>query len=152
MPKAYIIARSAISYRRYITRSARNGYHWKKSPLSVDKSDFFLGTPSRNRTCNCPLGGGRYIHLTMRAYRVHFAWRGCSYERSECAFIIPQGTGDCQRCAAKYFLQTFFRQKVVFFGEWVYTGNVNFSKEFFYEAHCIFVGCIGNAVLPVRLR
>ena len=27
MPKAYIIARSAISYRRYITRSARNGYH-----------------------------------------------------------------------------------------------------------------------------
>ena len=32
---------SAISYRRYITRSTRNGYRWKKSPLSVDKSDFF---------------------------------------------------------------------------------------------------------------
>ena len=33
---------SAISYRRYITRPARNGYHWKKPPLSVDKSGFFL--------------------------------------------------------------------------------------------------------------
>ena len=30
MPKAYIIAHRAISYRRYITRSGRNGYHWKK--------------------------------------------------------------------------------------------------------------------------
>ena len=30
MPKAYIIAQSAISYRRYITRSAGNGYHCKK--------------------------------------------------------------------------------------------------------------------------
>ena len=29
-PQAYIIARSAISYRRYITRSDRNGYHCKK--------------------------------------------------------------------------------------------------------------------------
>ena len=50
MPKAYIIARRAISYRRYITRSARNGYHWKKSPLSVDKSDFFLGGGDGIRT------------------------------------------------------------------------------------------------------
>ena len=31
------------SYRRYITRSVRNGYHWKKSLLSVDKKDFFRG-------------------------------------------------------------------------------------------------------------
>ena len=30
MTKAYIIAQSAISYRRYITRSAGNGYHCKK--------------------------------------------------------------------------------------------------------------------------
>ena len=43
MPQAYIIYRRWISYRRYITRSERNGYHWKKSPLSVDKSDFFRG-------------------------------------------------------------------------------------------------------------
>ena len=26
-----------------------------------------FGTPSENRTHNCPLGGGRYIHLTMEA-------------------------------------------------------------------------------------
>lgn len=26
----------------------------------------FIGSPYRNRTCNCPLGGGRYIHLTKR--------------------------------------------------------------------------------------
>ena len=51
MPKAYIIARRAISYRRHIARSARNGYHWKKSPLSVDKSDFFHGRGDRIRTC-----------------------------------------------------------------------------------------------------
>ena len=24
-----------------------------------------IGRPNRNRTCNCPLGGGRYIHLTI---------------------------------------------------------------------------------------
>lgn len=28
---------------------------------------FSFGTPSGNRTHNCPLGGGRYIHLTMEA-------------------------------------------------------------------------------------
>lgn len=27
-----------------------------------------INTPSRNRTCNLPLGGACYIHLTMRAY------------------------------------------------------------------------------------
>ena len=31
---------------------------------------FFASTPSRNRTYNCPLGGGCYIHLTMRACRL----------------------------------------------------------------------------------
>ena len=25
-----------------------------------------IGSPCKNRTCNCPLGGGRYIHLTKR--------------------------------------------------------------------------------------
>ncbi len=28
----------------------------------------FFGTRNRNRTCNYPLGGGYYIHLTMQAY------------------------------------------------------------------------------------
>ena len=41
MPKAYIIARRAISYRRYITRSARNGYHCKKPLLSGRQKRFF---------------------------------------------------------------------------------------------------------------
>ena len=27
-----------------------------------------FGTRNRNRTCNYPLGGGYYIHLTMQAY------------------------------------------------------------------------------------
>ena len=29
----------------------------------------FASTPGRNRTHNCPLGGGCYIHLTTRAYK-----------------------------------------------------------------------------------
>ena len=32
---------------------------------SLDGVKLTNGCPSRNRTCNCPLGGGRYIHLTM---------------------------------------------------------------------------------------
>ena len=42
MPKAYIIARRAISYRRYITRSARNGYHCKKPKAAALLDDCFL--------------------------------------------------------------------------------------------------------------
>ena len=36
----------------------------------------FYGTRNRNRTCNYPLGGGYYIHLTMQACYliVIFAW------------------------------------------------------------------------------
>ena len=55
MPKAYIIARRAISYRRYITRSAMNGYHYKKPLLPVDKSGFLYGADDEART--------RYLHL-----------------------------------------------------------------------------------------
>ena len=29
-----------------------------------------FGTPNGNRTHNCPLGGGCYIHLTMQAYSI----------------------------------------------------------------------------------
>ena len=29
-----------------------------------------FGTPNGNRTHNCPLGGGCYIHLTMEAYKI----------------------------------------------------------------------------------
>ena len=32
----------------------------------------FSGTRNRNRTCNYPLGGGYYIHLTMQADIVHY--------------------------------------------------------------------------------
>ena len=30
----------------------------------------FFGTPDENRTHNCPLGGGCYIHLTTEAYLI----------------------------------------------------------------------------------
>ena len=32
----------------------------------------FAGTPCRNRTYNCPLGGGCYIHLTKEAYHKEY--------------------------------------------------------------------------------
>ena len=48
--EAYIIARRAISYRRYITRSERNGYHCKKPLLSGRQKRFF--TWSRVRESN----------------------------------------------------------------------------------------------------
>ena len=48
MPKAYIIARSAISYRRYITRSVRNGYHCKKPLLSGRQKRFFTWRSRRD--------------------------------------------------------------------------------------------------------
>lgn len=54
-----------LSRRRYLV-TAGSASLQKKSPTFV--GDFF-GTPSRNRTCNCPLGGDYYIHLTMRAGR-----------------------------------------------------------------------------------
>ena len=43
MPKAYIIHRRWISYRRYITRSARNGYHWKTTSFDRNLSFFMVG-------------------------------------------------------------------------------------------------------------
>ena len=39
--EAFIICEADIIPAGYITRSARNGYHLKKSHLSVDKCDFF---------------------------------------------------------------------------------------------------------------
>ncbi len=38
--------------------------HKKSRPQKVDG----FGTPWGNRTLNCPLGGGCYIHLTKEAY------------------------------------------------------------------------------------
>ena len=46
--EAYIIARSAISYWRYITRSIGNGYHCKK-PIAF-AIGFLLGAPVETRT------------------------------------------------------------------------------------------------------
>ena len=36
----------------------------QKKSLSAGSSLLFNGGPGRNRTCNSPLGKGRYIHLT----------------------------------------------------------------------------------------
>ena len=53
MSKAYIIARRAISYRRYITRSARNGYHCKKPLLSGRQKRFLRWRRRRDSNpCN----------------------------------------------------------------------------------------------------
>ena len=66
MPKAYIIARRATSYRRYITRSERNGYHSKRPHLSATNVVFLLKTnpnfntnapPFEVRGCKVILGG-----------------------------------------------------------------------------------------------
>ena len=60
MPKAYIIARRAISYRRYITRSARNGYHCKKPLLSTRQKRFFTWRRRRDLKLLCnPSCGAR---------------------------------------------------------------------------------------------
>ena len=45
MPQAYIIAQRAISYRRTITRSVRNGYHCKKPELSTGQFRLFTWLP-----------------------------------------------------------------------------------------------------------
>ena len=42
-------------------------YPFKKPELDVQA---FFGTLCENRTHNCPLGGGCYIHLTKRAYHI----------------------------------------------------------------------------------
>ena len=42
MPQAYIIAGRAISYRRYITCSSRNGYHCKNLFCPADKRGFCM--------------------------------------------------------------------------------------------------------------
>ena len=46
----------------------------------------FLGTRNGNRTHNCPLGGGCYIHLTMQAYSI----QSCPHkEEAEKYAVLP---------------------------------------------------------------
>ena len=52
MPQTYIIAQSAISYRRYITRSDRNGYHCK-NPLLSDRQKRVFTWWSRGESNPC---------------------------------------------------------------------------------------------------
>ena len=58
MPKAYIISRRAISYRRYIIRSDRNGYHYKNQSVysylrdSIYKSFYKKHQKNNNKECN----------------------------------------------------------------------------------------------------
>ena len=44
-----------------------SGEYNKKKVYRKGRPSFY-GTRNRNRTCNYPLGGGYYIHLTMQAY------------------------------------------------------------------------------------
>ena len=58
-----------------------NRFNTAKTPVPLrdwrEKSDVLprlfawqnFGTPCRNRTYNCPLGGGCYIHLTKEAFK-----------------------------------------------------------------------------------
>lgn len=55
------------------------------------------GALDRNRTCNCPLGGGRYIHLTTRARGRHSS-RKCGRVQLACARWA--GDGCTKRIAA----------------------------------------------------
>ncbi len=60
-------ARGRSSYRRESTYSHMQVNLRVYSELFSALLNIFASTPSRNRTYNCPLGGGCYIHLTMRA-------------------------------------------------------------------------------------
>ncbi len=50
---------------------------YKKYPFMQNG---YFGTRNRNRTCNYPLGGGYYIHLTMQAYERHLPLYFFSFE------------------------------------------------------------------------
>ena len=80
MPKAYIIARRAISYRRYITRSKRNGYHCKKPLLSGRQKRFFTWCrwPDSNR--HAVASGGFWVHYV---YQFHHTGRVTGAFRSQ---------------------------------------------------------------------
>ena len=65
------------------------------SYLRRDLSRRFFGTRNRNRTCNYPLGGGCYIHLTMQAYKgvkkIHPLF--CFLLADECINLFHQFVG-----------------------------------------------------------
>ena len=63
-------ARGRSSYRKESTYSHMQVNLRVYSELFSALLNIFASTPSRNRTYNCPLGGGCYIHLTMRACRL----------------------------------------------------------------------------------
>ena len=65
-------ARGRSPYRKELTYSHMQVNLRVYSELFSALLNIFASTPSRNRTYNCPLGGGCYIHLTMRACRPEF--------------------------------------------------------------------------------
>ena len=62
-------ARGRSSYRRESTYSHMQVNLRVYSELFSALLNIFASTPSRNRTYNCPLGGGCYIHLTTEAFQ-----------------------------------------------------------------------------------
>ena len=84
---------SAISYRRYITRSTRNGYHWKSEPLPVDKSSLFHGASDGNRTRMVSLGSWSStteLRLQMLELVVRFELTTCWLRISCTAPVLHQ--------------------------------------------------------------
>ena len=67
-----------------------------KNP-STFVNGFSFGTPSRNRTCNCPLGGGCYIHLTMQAHKKPSAENDERFQLLyfNCFLLVCQGLHAC---------------------------------------------------------
>ena len=60
-------ARGRSSYRKESTYSHMQVNLRVYSELFSALLNIFASTPSRNRTYNCPLGGGCYIHLTTES-------------------------------------------------------------------------------------
>ena len=59
----------------------------KKSRTFFDVREKY-GTPCRNRTYNCPLGGGCYIHLTKEAYhKLYYSIFGARFQAPAVYFV-----------------------------------------------------------------
>ena len=64
----FAILRFKTKFLLYIESVRHSNSSRMRQPNGVKKKPFGFGTRNRNRTCNYPLGGGYYIHLTMQAY------------------------------------------------------------------------------------
>ena len=71
--KNYFTTSNCCHNKSHSISDQTSGILWRKTSISAPpfSCGILTGTPNRNRTCNCPLGGGCYIRLTMGAYSQH---------------------------------------------------------------------------------